>query len=83
MTSLPVRTLLAGILLATSSIAELVDAPAPFPPVPNPAQLRWHRAEYIMFAHFGMKTFYPSDDHLGDGNEDPARFNPVKYDANQ
>ena len=83
MTSHSIRILLAGILLATSATAESTDAPAPFLPVPNPAQLRWHRAEYIMFAHFGMKTFYPSHDHLGDGNEDPARFNPVKYDANQ
>ena len=83
MTSRPIRTLLASILLTATATAETPAAPAPFLPVPNPAQLRWHRAEYIMFAHFGMKTFYPSNDHLGDGNEDPARFNPVKYDANQ
>ena len=36
-----------------------------------------------MFIHFGMKTFYPSDDHMGYGKEDPERFNPVKFDARQ
>jgi alpha-L-fucosidase len=82
MTSRPIRPLLASILLTASATAE-TPAPAPVLPIPNPAQLRWHRAEYIMFAHFGMKTFYPSSDHLGDGDEDPKRFNPVKYDANQ
>lgn len=60
-----------------------VTAPAPFGPIPNAAQLRWHKAEYLMFVHFGMKTFYPSDDHMGYGEEDPKRFNPVHFDANQ
>ena len=36
-----------------------------------------------MFAHFGMKTFYPSNDHMGYGKEDPAKFNPVNFDAKQ
>jgi hypothetical protein len=83
MTSHPIRTLFTSFLLAATATAETPSAPAAFLPVPNPAQLRWHRAEYLMFAHFGMKTYYPSNDHLGDGNEDPKRFNPVKYDANQ
>jgi hypothetical protein len=56
MTSHPIHTLLASILLTASATAETSAAPAPFLPVPKPAQLRWHRAEYIMFAHFGMKT---------------------------
>jgi alpha-L-fucosidase len=60
-----------------------VQEPAAFFPVPNAAQLRWHKAEYLMFAHFGMKTFYPSDDHMGYGAEDPKKFNPVHFDAHQ
>lgn len=60
-----------------------VAPPAPYLPVPNAAQLNWHKAEYIMFAHFGMKTFYPSDDHMGYGEEDPGKFNPVVFDARQ
>ncbi len=60
-----------------------VHAPAPYLPIPNQAQLRWHKAEYLMFVHFGMKTFYPSDDHMGYGIEDPKKFLPAKFDANQ
>jgi alpha-L-fucosidase len=62
---------------------ETVHEPKPLLPVPTQCQLNWHRAEYIMFAHFGMKTFYPSDDHMGYGQEDPRKFNPVKFDATQ
>jgi len=57
--------------------------PEPFLPLPDKAQLNWHKAEYIMFAHFGMKTFYPSDDHMGYGKEDPKQFNPVDFDARE
>jgi len=62
---------------------QIVKAPKPFFPLPNAAQLRWHKAECLMFVHFGMKTFYPSDDHMGYGLEDPKRFFPTKFDANQ
>lgn len=63
--------------------AHRVPEPPPLLPVPNAAQLRWHQAEMIMFVHFGMKTFYPSGDHMGYGKEDPKRFNPAQFDANQ
>jgi len=63
--------------------AGATDAPAAFKPVPNPAQLAWHKAEYRMFVHFGMKTFHPSSNHMGSGNEDPATFNPKLFDAEQ
>ena len=36
-----------------------------------------------MFVHFGMKTFYPSNDHMGYGIEDPKKFNSVGFDAKQ
>lgn len=75
-------TLLLAFFAAFSNLLAQ-EPPAPFLPVPNAAQLRWHRAEMIMFVHFGMKTFYPSDDHMGYGKEDPKKFNPVKFDANQ
>jgi len=67
---------------ATAARAE-VSVPKPLLPVPNPAQLRWHKSEYQMFIHFGMKTFYPSDNHMGNGGESPSRFNPVHFDAGQ
>lgn len=71
------------ILLFGCSNKEPLYFPDPFFPIPNNAQLNWHKAEYIMFVHFGMKTFYPSDDHMGYGKEDPKKFNPVKFDAKQ
>ncbi len=76
-------TLLGAVLMFGCADKEPVQAPEPFLPVPNKAQLNWHKAEYIMFVHFGMKTFYPSDDHMGYGKEDPEKFNPVKFDARQ
>ena len=36
-----------------------------------------------MFVHFGMKTFYPSADHMGYGKEDPKKFYPAGFDARQ
>ncbi len=76
-----------GIALAFALVCPAMaageTAPPPFPPTPNPAQMRWHKAEYRMFAHFGMKTFYPSDDHMGYGKENPKKFNPKHFDANQ
>ncbi|MCH7228830.1 alpha-L-fucosidase [Haloferula sp. A504] len=76
----PILCVLAGAMTAALSAAA---APAPFPPTPNPAQLKWHKAEQLMFVHFGMKTFYPSDNHMGSGREDPKKFNPVHFDADQ
>jgi len=75
--------LLGTALMCGCTNKEPVKAPEPFLPVPNKAQLNWHKAEYIMFIHFGMKTFYPSEDHMGYGKEDPKKFNPVKFDARQ
>jgi len=75
--------MLSTTLLFSCVNKEPVQVPEPFLPVPNNAQLNWHKAEYIMFVHFGMKTFYPSNDHMGYGTEDPEKFNPVKFDARQ
>ncbi|MDF7799842.1 alpha-L-fucosidase [Pontiellaceae bacterium B1224] len=70
-------------LMALLEASGSVLPPEPFLPVPGEAQLKWHKAEYKMFIHFGMKTFYPSQNHKGNGEEDPQRFNPVLFDANQ
>lgn len=75
--------ILSSVLIYGCKDTEQLKAPEPFLPVPNQAQLNWHKAEYIMFIHFGMKTFYPSGDHMGYGKEDPLKFNPVDFDASQ
>ena len=59
------------------------DPPAPILPIPSAKQLNWQKHEMLMFVHFGIKTFYPSDNHMGEGNEDPNRFNPKNFDARQ
>ena len=43
----------------------------------------WHKAEYRMLCCFGLKTYYPSDDHMSYGKDDPKAFNPSKFDPNQ
>ena len=58
-------------------------APEPYGDVLTAPQLRWLDNELLMFAHFGIKTYYVSDNHMGDGTEDPTRFNPVSFDASQ
>jgi alpha-L-fucosidase len=48
---------------------------------PSPRQLSWQQLEFIGFVHFGMNTFMHRE--WGQGNENPAAFNPTDLDARQ
>ena len=48
---------------------------------PSERQLRLQQMEFYGFAHFTVNTF--TDREWGDGTEDPAVFDPVRFDAQQ
>lgn len=48
---------------------------------PSEAQYNWNKMEFYAFAHFGVNTY--TNREWGNGKENPAIFNPVKFDANQ
>lgn len=65
------------------AFSQIPEAPAPVPPLPSSQQMRWQHQEWLMFCHFGIKTYYVSDNHMGSGHEDPSKFNPKDLDAGQ
>ena len=57
------------------------QAPAPYGPIPSPAQLEWQQMEYNMFVHFGPNTF--SGAEWGEGTESEDMFCPTALDCRQ
>lgn len=49
--------------------------------VPSRRQLDFQEMEFYCFVHFTVNTF--TGNEWGNGNENPAIFNPIKFDANQ
>ena len=57
------------------------EPPAPFGPVPTPAQLLRQTNEFYGFLHFTVNTF--TDKEWGGGDESEGVFNPAHFDAGQ
>ena len=60
-------------------LGETVRPPAPFGALPSSRQLNWQRMETNAFVHFTVNTF--TDKEWGEGDEDPAIFNPQGFNA--
>jgi alpha-L-fucosidase len=60
-------------------MADLIERAARV--TPSPRQLAWQELEFIAFIHFTVNAF--TDKEWGDGNEDPAIFDPAQFDARQ
>ncbi len=56
-------------------------APLPYQPVPDENQVKWQQLEYYGFIHLSVNTY--TDMSWGNGDEDPATFNPASLDCRQ
>jgi len=72
------RSFVLGLAAASSSFAR-ATAPPPYGVLPSMPQQRWSELGFYNFLHFTVNTF--TDKEWGEGDEDPAIFNPTAFDA--
>ena len=83
------RNLLSAIILylLTIPFAEVftqtkVNPPKAFGPTPSERQLKWYKnTDLYCMLNFSTITYYGKE--WGFGDEDPMKFNPTEFDANQ
>jgi alpha-L-fucosidase len=59
-------------------LASTATPPAPYGVLPSLPQLHWSELGFYNFLHFTVNTF--NDKEWGDGDENPAIFNPTAFD---
>lgn len=62
-------------------VIQAQNPPAPYGPVPTPAQVEWQKMGMNLFCHFGPNTFTGLE--WGEGTEAEDIFNPTALDCNQ
>jgi alpha-L-fucosidase len=73
------RSFLLGSVAVSCSFARATSPPAPYGALPSERQLRWTELGFYNFLHFTVNTFTGKE--WGEGDEDPAIFNPTAFDA--
>ena len=73
------RSVLFGLAGAACALGRTPPPPAPYGVLPSERQLRWSELGFYNFLHFTVNTF--TDKEWGEGDEDPAIFNPTAFDA--
>jgi alpha-L-fucosidase len=73
------RAFALGLAATAANAAHNAHPPVPYGVLPSLPQLRWSELGFYNFLHFTVNTF--TDKEWGDGDENPAIFNPTEFDA--
>lgn len=73
------RSVLFGLAGAAGAFGFAAPPPKPYEVLPSERQLQWSELGFYNFLHFTVNTF--TDKEWGEGDEDPAIFNPTAFDA--